>query len=237
MAVDPFLPAYAPFTGARLPELWEYLWLSEETKPPVHGYLTDSESETEPPDLCSYPPIHCDMTVQLASHVLSAPPGPSLLRRNAGMVVQSLFVPNSYTVFELVPRLVAALRKGTSAAEFSRSWADELAGHPVPGPPEAVLRSMLVNGAVEATGWSGYPTGGSDVTCRSGDVLVGYETDGSARMLAFSTGHRLVLSPGAAAWWRALEGSSAAEWLASDSPERSLFLALAGLGFASLERR
>ncbi|MGF6884628.1 hypothetical protein ABIA39_007192 [Nocardia sp. GAS34] len=237
MSIDPFMTAYSPFAGARLPELWEYLWLPEDQKSPVSAYVTVAEKCASPSDLRSYPPIDPSLKVRLAPNTISSPAGPSLLRRNSGTVVTGLYQPRTATVYELAPHLADLLTAGISVAEFARMWADTPAVHPLPGPPEAVLRSMLVNGVVTATGWDAHPLRDNEIVRCSGDTLVNNEADGSARILVFATGYRLKLSPGATAWWYELDGSRTATWLDANNAERSLFLELAGLGFISLERR
>lgn len=209
-ARDPFMHSYAPFTGARTPDLWCHLWLAPSSTAVVDytGLVGGQSDESDPLVLHGVPPLHADARMMIAESVVVCPAGPSLLHRNAGRQAVGVYSTRTHQVVEISPGLYDALVCGTDLRAIRSSWGEH--DHPMPGSSDSLLRTMLA-GAMLGDAAPRRVGDTEHVTVRrSGAVFVASAHDeGSTRAYCFATGDRIVLSPGAAQLWADLEGAHA----------------------------
>ncbi|WP_156399563.1 hypothetical protein [Rhodococcus sp. Leaf278] len=214
---DPFMPAYAPFSGARTPDLWKFLWL-----PPSDTAVTSyGHSDLAPAQDLSTEPLlalHLDTVIRMSGRALTSPAGPSLQYRTPQMCVMGVFMPATNTVVELAPDIGEVMFTGCRVAGVVAKWA-EIDHHSMPGSVHAVLRTMaaaemvdIVDDGRAASDLQSIPAEPTDLLMwQSGAVFEYVEPDSDElRLFCFATGDRLRLSAGAAAIWRSVDGSTVA---------------------------
>lgn len=220
---DPFMFSYSPFSGARTPDLWKYLWRPKNTLS-VERYGYRPIPNVRSPhltykDFVSPIPQNADLRLTECCH--ASPPGASLLRLAAGLHVRALYSPKTNTVVEVFSDIFDALQTVTTVEEFVALWLNN-ADHYILGNPIAMIRTLIVLRLVHSPQISLISSVGEDSAGSiriAGTVYSSYNpADTSLRLFNFANGDRIRLSNFEPSDWADLDGKNFSPKLVSNDP-------------------